>query len=349
MQSNANNSSIKHLAHDLNNIFTRILNSIELLKRKVGQSDEVISLLNNIEAGTYLASEIIEDEITVSNNANLTRRININSVINDVIKTFNPHLKNRIHFELELDQQLNLINGKFSELYRIILNLITNSIEAIESTGTIKIATRNHADKFSNKIILEIHDNGAGIDPEVLPNVFDENFSTKNKNKISGIGLTVVKKMVEQYNGTIDVQSAPMVDTSFVLTFPAQVIYHQVSAVGNRSIIIAEDESITRELLAELLQSYGYKIVTVSSGIEAVKLLQQEQYDLLIIDQKMPEMNGIDCIRELRKNNHQIPVVLASGSPANDLELQSELNIQKILNKPYNFEEMLSIVRELLS
>ncbi len=349
MQSIENNSPIKHLAHDLNNIFTRILNSIELLKRKAGHSDEVISLLNNIEAGTYLASEIIEDEITVANNANLTRRINVNSVINDVIKTFNSQLKNRINFELDLDPKLNLINGKFSDLYRIVINLITNSIEAIESAGTIKINTRNYSDNFRNKIIFEIHDDGAGIEAAILPDVFNEYFSTKTKNKISGIGLTVVKKIVEKYNGTITVKSIPKIETSFILTFPAQVGYHQVSDIRNHSIIIAEDESITRELLSELLQSYGYKIVTVSTGIEVINLLQQDQFDLLIIDQKMPEMNGIDCIRELRKNNHSIPIVLASGSPANDLELHGELRIQRILNKPYNFEEMLSIVRELLN
>jgi two-component system, cell cycle sensor histidine kinase and response regulator CckA len=348
MQPDEKNPSIKHLAHDLNNIFTRILNSIELLKRKVPPSDETISLLNNIEAGTYLASEIIEDAIADTNRGNLTRRVNINSIINDVVRSFNLQLKNKIKFVLELDPKIKLIGGKYSELYRVILNLVTNSVEAITDNGAILITTKNINDG-DGRIVLEICDTGVGIEEEIIAKIFDEHFTTKSTHKISGIGLSVVNKIITDLNGHIEVKSIPCKETVFTITFPSAASKTSETTEGVKSIIVAEDEDILRELLTELLQSYSYEVSTASNGKEVLELIDSSHFDLLIIDRKMPIMDGLNCIHELRKCNNTIPIILASGSHTEDHEIQSTLQIEKILNKPYSFEEMLSVIRELIS
>jgi len=338
-------SSTKHLAHDLNNIFTRILNSIDLLKRKVSSSSDILPILNSIEAGTYLASEMIGDNFGDKSKNNNLRRINLNSVTSDIVRSFLIQQKGKIDFKLALEPDLKLVLGKYSDYYRVILNLLTNSIESIETTGVISFTTLNIDD--GTRVELRIKDSGKGIDKETLPFIFDEDFSTKNKKTVSGIGLSIVKKIIESYGGTITVVSEPEKGTEFILTLEAAHAATQHSNDSGKTILIAEDEDILRELLAELLQSYNYTVLTSSNGKEVLETLKARMPDLLIIDRRMPEMDGIECLQEIAAANYNLPVILASGSPVDNVKIEIE-NVNKVINKPYNFEELLSLVRELI-
>ena len=338
-------SSTKHLAHDLNNIFTRILNSIDLLKRKVSSSSDILPILNSIEAGTYLASEMIGDNFGDKSKNNNLRRINLNSVTSDIVRSFLIQQKGKIDFKLALEPDLKLVLGKYSDYYRVILNLLTNSIESIETTGVISFTTLNIDD--GTRVELRIKDSGKGIDKETLPFIFHEDFSTKNKKTVSGIGLSIVKKIIESYGGTITVVSEPEKGTEFILTLEAAHAATQHSNDSGKTILIAEDEDILRELLAELLQSYNYTVLTSSNGKEVLETLKARMPDLLIIDRRMPEMDGIECLQEIAAANYNLPVILASGSPVDNVKIEIE-NVNKVINKPYNFEELLSLVRELI-
>lgn len=337
--------SLKHLAHDLNNIFTRILTSVELLKHKNPTDLETASLLNNIEAGTYLASEIIENSFG-KYRSNTTRRVNVNSIIQDVIRSFALQQKNRIVFSLNLEPKLKLITAKYSDIYRVVMNLITNSIEAIVERGNISITTNNSAE--NDQIIIEITDDGCGIEPTLINNIFNEHYSTKSKDKNSGVGLSIVKSIVELHNGNIHVKSESNATTTFTICFPAAVTSARIKSEEQKTILVAEDEDLLRELLCELLQTHGYKVICASTGNEVLDLLKINNPNLLIIDRKMPDLDGIECITELRNKQTNIPIILASGSHTENTELILSLNIGRIVNKPYNFEEMLSIIEELI-
>ncbi len=337
--------SLKHLAHDLNNIFTRILTSVELLKHKNPTDLETASLLNNIEAGTYLASEIIENSLG-KYRYNTTRRINVNSIIQDVIRSLALQQKNRISFSLNLEPKLKLITAKYSDVYRVVMNLITNSIEAIEDTGNISIVTRSSSE--NDQIIIEIIDDGCGIEPSMINNIFDEHYSTKSKDKNSGVGLNIVKSIVELHNGKIHVSSEAKVKTTFTIYFPAAVTSARIKSEEEKTILVAEDEDLLRELLCELLQTHGYKTICASTGNEVLDMLKISSPNLLIVDRKMPNLDGIECITTLRMQQINIPIILVSGSHTENTDLISSLNIGRIVNKPYNFEEMLSIIEELI-
>ncbi len=339
-------SSVKHLAHDLNNIFTRILNSIDLLKRKVANIDTVLPLLNNIESGTYLASEMIDDTFGNASKKITQRKINLNSIIADIVRSYTLQQKDKIDFCLSLDKNLNMVVGKYSDFYRVILNLVTNSIEAIDGKGSIKIRTCNLDN--DDKIQIIINDNGRGIEEQFLSQVFNEDYSTKNKNKISGVGLSIVKEIIEHYDGIISVLSEVSKGSEFIVTLNSAPILHDMPVLSGKTILIAEDEDILRELLSELLQSYDYTILTASNGIEVLDLLKVRTPDLLIIDRKMPEMDGIICLQEIEQAGYILPIIFASGSPSEFDETLSDNLVSKIINKPYNFEELLSLVKELI-
>ncbi len=339
-------SSVKHLAHDLNNIFTRILNSIDLLKRKVTNIDTILPILNNIESGTYLASEMIDDTFGNTSNKITQRKINLNSIIADIVRSYTLQQKDKIDFHLSLEKDLKLVNGKYSDFYRVFLNLIINSVEAIKTKGTIGIKTCNLENKDNIQII--INDDGSGIEEQFLSQVFNEDYSTKNKNKISGVGLSIVKEIIEDHNGTISVSSEVGKGSEFIITLNSAPILHDKPLQSGKTILIAEDEDILRELLTELLQSYDYTILTASNGIEVMDILKVRTPDLLIIDRKMPEMDGITCLHEINKAGYVLPIVLASGSPSEFDETLPKFLTPKIINKPYNFEELLSLVKELI-
>lgn len=341
---NHTDQTLKQIVHDLNSLFTKILNSVELLKRKVENSGSNISLLNSIETNTYLASEIIEELISHDKKPTISRLVSLNSVVNEVVNSFIHQKKKKIKFNLQLHPSLRLINGKYSDFYRLVLNLITNSFEAIESKGNIIVITKN--DISSDKIILEVQDDGVGIDENILPFIFDENFSTKDKNKISGVGLSIVKSILQKYEGEINLESEPDKGTKFIIKLPS-LSQTTASSVANKKILIAEDENILRELLAELFISYGFEVMTVQNGKELLDIISNNHFDILLIDKKMPELDGVSCIKEIRKSGNQVPIILASGSNVSADDGIIKL-VQNIILKPYNFEEILSAVRELV-
>ncbi|MEW6652381.1 MAG: hybrid sensor histidine kinase/response regulator [Bacteroidota bacterium] len=337
--------SLKHLAHDLNNIFTRIFASIELLKLKSSFDDNYASLLNNIESGTYLASEIINTTIGNSSASVQSRRININTIIQDVVNSFQGHANGKIEFSLSLQPDLKLISAKYVDLYRIIMNLITNALESIEGAGSVSIKTiLLNKDQHVGVIIT---DDGVGIDENLYSLIFTEGFSTKSSGKNSGSGLSIVKSLVELYNGTIGVLSSKQKGTQFTITFPAAVL-SKGKINSSKTVLIAEDENSLRYLLTELLQSYNYQVVSASNGMETLGLLASTKVDIIIIDKIMPELDGIECIKQIRKQLFEVPIVLASGSATVNASLISSLNISYVLNKPYNFDELISVIEEIL-
>lgn len=362
MQTKDKSLPISHLAHDLNNILTRILNGVELLKKKVSNYDEVSAILSSIENGTYMAAEIIEDVISESiNKTPRKKRINLNNLITDLTNTIGIQLKDKINFILMLEPQLHLVEGKYSDFYRVLLNLIVNAAEAIKEKGTITITTSNLDSQKANMeelrlfenqsyIQIKIADTGVGIDSSIIPYIFDESFTTKNKIKNRGIGLSIVNKIINDYNGSIKVKSEISKGTEFIITLPSLKIRKGVINNYKKTILIAEDEDVLRELLSELLESYDYKVTAVSNGTEVLKNLNTKVLpDLLIIDQKMPDIDGLSCIKKIKELNYDLPIILASGSQSEELN-QAEISrlVNRIINKPYNFEEMLSVIRELI-
>ena len=341
----SSDSSTKHLAHDLNNIFTRILNSIDLIKRKVGGSSELLPLLNNIEAGTYLASEMISENFGDKSGNKNQRRINLNSIISDVTRSFTIQQKTKVSFNFSLDPDLKIISGKYSDLYRVILNLITNALESIGDTGIISISTANIDDGAN--VEFRITDNGSGIDEATLPFIFDEDFSTKKDKNLSGIGLSIVKNIIELNDGSITVASEAGSGTEFRIILKALPDSDNQSPENGKTILIAEDEELLRDLLAELLQSYNYSVLTAANGEEVLDILKVRMPDLLIIDRLMPEMDGIECIEKMSAIGYGIPVILASGSQTESSHA-GNVKVDRVINKPYNFEELLLLVRTLI-
>lgn len=336
---NRENKEVKRLAHDLRNIFNIILTSVESLKSGTGNTK---SLINTIEANTIRATEIFESALSPGKIPE-PRKINAVSVINEVLSDARKFLPKEIIVEFRNSNSDYRVNANLSELYRAFNNLILNSIEALGDSGNIRISIEKHNADDLIEIVFE--DDGPGISSENLSKIFEEGFSTKNKNYEAGIGLASVKKIVENYNGTIKAESVIGEWTKFKVCFP-EVKVPTKKAPINKTIMVVDDEDVIRELLSDLFVSMDYKVAQAENGEEAVAQIEKRNdIDLIIIDKKMPTMDGIQAIEILRERGFSKPIILASGSVSDTKLLNKEkLQVEGIVQKPFSFEQLAEIV-----
>jgi CheY-like chemotaxis protein len=205
-----------------------------------------------------------------------------------------------------------------------------------------------------NYVCFSVRDNGSGINEENLQKIFDPYFSTKVKESGSGsgLGLYVSYGIIKAHNGHIDVTSKIKEGTRFDVYIPSyEPAKVKKVTPSDKLILIADDEIMLRDLLAELLESNGYNVIRVTTGKEALKVLTEElMVDLIILDYNMPEMNGLECVEAIRKFNKDVPVILSSGSLGlNGYNINlKKTGINSFVNKPYEFDTMLATIQELI-
>lgn len=356
-------SNIKNFAHDLNNILTSIASSSTLLKQNLEANSKVLSLIETIETNSNRAAEIVERVLCGDDNLpSMKKKLNVKILLNDLHKTVLNIIRDEIEIKVNCDEDVNFINGNYSELFRVFLNLCVNASEAIRRKGSITVSACNvnrEADefltksKYRNYVRITVKDTGVGIRRRYINKIFDSHFSTKNKKRESGLGLNIVKKIIHDHEGMIDVKSKWHRGTEFKIYLPAKSVlseYTDLSEFGGKKIVVADDEKTILELLTDLLKSYNYEVLDACDGEEVIRLVKKHtDIDLFIIDRKMPGMGGLECIRILREMEFKQPIIITSGSKSlYEDESINTLNIDKIMIKPYDFEELLSVVKELV-
>ncbi len=351
-------SEIKAVVHDFNNILYTIINSAELLRKKLEASNpELLYLLENIEQSTEKASEMIEMIIPKKNPVNNKKIVNISRLLYELKNALQQTFPKNIKIVFEIESNLPKVKVNKTDIYRSLLNIAINAKEAINNDGIIKFSvdktslTNNKTSNNTDYIQIKIFNNGKIIPEEIIDKIFYENFSTKKKKLASGMGLHNVKKIITEHGGFISVKSNQTLGTIFTILLPCideRLI--QPQNTETKTILIADDDKIIRDLLSELLESAGFNSIQANNGKEVLEKIEQTNISLLIIDKKMPVMNGIECISEIRKRNIKTPIILASGSSV-DNENQEQLlklGINSILNKPYNFNQIIFEITKLI-
>jgi DNA-binding response OmpR family regulator len=163
--------------------------------------------------------------------------------------------------------------------------------------------------------------------------------------------LYVSYGIIKAHKGHIEVSSTKGIGTKFDIFLPAAKDRRKETRdLSEKIILLADDEETLRDLLAELLEASNYSVIKVSGGDEVLKVLTEEiKADLLIIDHHMPGMSGLDCIREIKKLNYDFPIILSTGSLSSTANVNlKEENISAVIYKPYDFDELLKKINEIL-
>src|SRR3972149_1695242 len=263
----------------------------------------------------------------------------------------------------DFNNLLSNIFGNPTEIYQILLNLCVNAKEAIRGAGKITLSAKNVVVNHKNisnfpwldkgkYVCFSVTDTGEGISEENIRKIFDPYFSTKKKETGSGLGLYVTYGIIKSHMGHVDVTSKLNEGTTFNVYIP---VYEPISIEtttesSEKIILLADDEIMLRDLLAELLESSGFNVIGVTSGAEVLKVLTEEmKVDLVIIDYNMLGMSGLECAEHIRKLNYKMPIILSTGS----LSVEASSDVKKVgvtslVTKPYEFDTMLSTIRSLI-
>ena len=351
------------MAHDFSNLLSSIFGSLNLLRKKVGASDQTKMLIDNIESCSIRARDLTKGLLSYGKSTPKRKElVNPNNLINEISKVVTQTFPGTIKFVKHVDDNLHNILGNTTEVYQVLLNLCVNAKEATNEKGTITFLANNIAIdnkniinhpllNEGNYVLFTVTDDGSGIEENDLQKIFDPYFSTKNKETVSGLGLYVSYGIIKAHKGIIEVTSKVGKGTRFDVYIPAfEPQKEKKPSSPDKIILLVDDEEMLSDLLAELLESNDYNVIKVSSGKEALRVLTEEiKVDLLIIDHNMPEMTGVETIEKIRKLDLDMPVILSSG--INDLdadEIMEKYKISSCVQKPYVFETMLETIQKVI-
>lgn len=350
------------MAHDFNNLLSSIFGSLHLLRNRVPESENVFRLIDNIENCSVRARDLTKGLLSFGKPTAKRKEIVMpNFLLSEITKVVTQTFPSTITLEEKISEGLHNILGNGTEIYQILLNLCVNAKESIEGKGKIILSASNLLVDDSNiidyplldrgkYIKFSVSDNGTGIDEDNISKIFDPYFSTKQKDTGSGLGLYVSYGIIKAHKGHIDVTSKKGNGTTFDVYLPVfEPRESSKQKDSDKIIMLADDEEMLSELLAEMLESSGYYVIKVKSGEEALTVLTEElKVDLLIIDYNMPEMNGLECIGKIRSLNFNLPVILSSGSLRFDDEELSRYKVSSKIMKPYEFDTMLDTIKKLI-
>lgn len=347
------------IAHDFNNILAAIIPNSELIKMTSSQSSENYNRAEIIEKSALRASEIAQKLLTFTRNQELQKLpININKIIEESLDLVSNSLPEYIEINLNLQNDLYYVIADSTQMQQVLMNLILNAKDAMPKGGNITITTRNHHIKQSFQqgslepgfyVKISIRDTGAGIPIEVLPKIFDPFFTTKEVGKGTGLGLSMVYGIIKSHGGTIYVNSEHNKGTQFEILFPAdeKSIPKEIEEEAKYGIpqglrvLIIDDEQYVRDILADILKYLGCEVLKANNGKNGIEIYSTENnIDYVIIDMRMPKMDGPSTISALRKINPDLKVITTSGFDDRLMEHQNGNNIIGFLPKPYSLKNV---------
>jgi len=350
------------MAHDFSNLLSSIFGSVNLLRKRVPENEGVIKLIDNIENCSIRARDLTKGLLSFGKPTPRRKElIKPNILLNEISKVVIQTFPKTLNFKPFIQDDLFEILGNGTEIYQVLLNLCVNAKEAIEKTGTITFSGKNIiVDKKNNiehpllkpgkYVWFSVKDSGSGIEEENLLKIFDPYFSTKTKDTGSGLGLYVTYGIIKAHNGEVEVSSKPNKGTTFDVFIPSYEPTKIKIPEEEKIILLAEDEVMLSDLLSELLESTGYNVLKVYNGTEVLKVLTEElKVDMVILDYNMPEMNGVDCAKKIRKLNLEMPIILSTGSMSiSDNHDLKKIGISAFVTKPYEFDQLLETIQKLL-
>ncbi|MFC1671406.1 response regulator [Spirochaetota bacterium] len=360
------------IAHDFNNILNGILGYTELALNIASDNDRLRIYLNQILEASRRASELIKQILTFSRKKDIEKKpTNVEIIIDETIRLLKASISPSIKIKKVVSAKFDLIMADPTQVHQIIMNLCTNALHAMSEGGgvlSIKLEEYELNSDLASKIHdlnegvylkLQVADTGHGISPEIINRIFDPFFTTKQLGKGAGLGLSVIHGIVKENGGEIFVDSEVGKGTTFVIYFPldkniigeGQVEKPLPLPRGNARILFVDDEAPLVELGKSMLEELGYSVVARTSSVEALEVFKNrpKSFDIVITDQIMPNMTGLNFAEELMKIRPDIPVILCTGFSENiSSEKAMECGVREFLYKPISMREIAEALKAVL-
>ena len=361
------------IAHDFNNILGSILGFTGLaLNRCIDDNNPKLkSYLTEIKQAGERARDLISQMLTFSRTGlGEPKPVNVEPLIHESLRLLRPLLPSSIELNTDIDCENLLIHSDSVQLQQVVINLCINARDAMNGKGNINLNVRqtvthnNHCvschSAFQGEFIeLRVKDNGSGISSHIIDRMFEPFFTTKDIGKGSGMGLPMVHGIVHQYHGHLTVDSLPEKGTTVSVYLPIYTGQNEESlppedfdtntlsdSTGGH-ILLIDDEIQLVTILTETLENINYKVTATTSSHAALEMFLKDPhaFDLVITDQTMPHMTGLELAQAMLILRHDLPIFLCTGfSPEIDASKANKAGITRFFQKPVDIKSLIQSV-----
>jgi len=364
------------IAHDFNNIIGGIIGYAEMIEMfDANASPKVASRIEHVLKGAYRAKDLVEQILTFSRNADVKKKpLNLGNLVKDTMQFLRASIPSTIKIVKQENIPTAFVWADETSIHQILMNLCTNAAHAMQEDGGELVvslaveqidnesAKRIHLGVLGSYVKLSIRDSGVGIDSARIERIFEPFYTTKKTGEGTGMGLAMVHGIIKNLRGAITVESTPGTGTTFHVYLPefdlsvaedeADESLQEEFVEGKGCILIVDDEQELVSFSEEILEHLGYEVVGTTSSVSARMAFMEEpdRFDLVITDQTMPNLTGIDLARQFLEIREDLPIILCTGFSQPNLEIEAnEIGINRFVKKPFGARQLVDMVRKELS
>jgi PAS domain S-box-containing protein len=360
------------IAHDFNNILGIIIGYTELAMEDLPAGSLARGNLEQVLNATGRARETVKQILAFSRKDGQEQKIvYLSNIVNNALIQLRSGIPSNIEIRVSIQERLHPILADVSQIHQVIMNICANASQAMKDTGgvlgidlkEVKVSPgtpeHNMLEPGSYQQ-LSFSDTGHGMNPQVIRRIFEPYYTTKEQGEGTGMGLAVAHGILKNHGGDITVHSKPGKGTAFHLYFPTTIeeqpsleppASDQLVSKGQKRILLIDDEQPLVQMGQQMLEKLGYYVITRTNSMEALELFRSDphHFDLVVSDQTMPRMTGVQLAAELRTIRSDIPIILCTGfSEHINEENFRTLGINGFVMKPILKDDLHRKIREVL-
>lgn len=316
------------VAHNFNNVLAVILPNLEELREEA--SPALVPVADDALNAAQNAAEMVRQLLLTTRREPVHDReaVDLVPVATDVVRLCRQSFGRRIDLALETSTSPAIVLARTSEVHQVLLNLCINARDALVGVEEPRLELR--VDIVGEHVVIEVRDNGVGMDAKTRARVGEPFFTTKPPGQGTGLGLATAFTILRELHAEVTLESEVGRGTLFRIRFPraeATVPRRRVRdrarpIQGRHRVLLVEDEALVRRATQRLLERLGHQVLTASDGVEGLRLATTEDLDLVLLDLSMPRLGGDAVLAELRARRPELPVVMLSGHVPDGVALE---------------------------
>ncbi|HEX6536485.1 MAG TPA: two-component regulator propeller domain-containing protein [Gemmatimonadaceae bacterium] len=365
------------IAHDFNNLLVGVLANADLLRDQLPLTRDTTEMVGSIRAAALRAAELTQQLLAYAGKGRLVvERVDLAELVREMLTLLRSVVPRTIAFDVDAEPGCAVVEADATQLRQVVMNLVTNASEAIGDGGgrlTVRVGAETaslgelallHAapdmPSHGPYVVLEVADDGCGMDAAMLGRIFDPFYSTKFTGR--GLGLAALLGIVRAHHGGVRVISAPGSGTRFLIYLPPAARDARLPqpdgaaseasvAAPSARVLVVDDEESVRLAVSRMLRRSGCDVIVADDGPAALDAMRAEgPADVILLDLTMPSMDGPSTARALRASGVRAPIILMSGYTEHELASRGVMSdADAFLKKPFVMSELTAVVRELLA
>jgi two-component system cell cycle sensor histidine kinase/response regulator CckA len=358
------------IAHDFNNILAAVIGYLHLALADLPPGTPAREYLLEVQRAAGRATDLARQILLFSRRTEQRRQlVLLGEIVEEALHLLRASLPTTIEIRRHIDPEIPPIEADPTQIHQVLMNLCTNAAHAMHGTGVLALGltvtdlapgqAEAPATLGAGRYVrLTVRDTGHGMDPGTMERIFEPFFTTKPPGEGTGLGLSVVHGIVAAHGGAIHVESAPGRGTTFAVYLPVSAAAAPAVAAsvpgdlaGQERVLVVDDDAPVATVTQRVLERSGYRVTMRTSSAEALALVRDDpaQFDLLLTDQTMPQLTGMQLAGAVHALRPDLPIILTSGfAEVPGAAERRALGVRELLLKPANPRDLMSAVRRVL-